>query len=181
MQQLLSVGCLPLAVKMEETVVPLPVNLQVGEGDITALWCQIIVHWLVDEIVKIWCCMIGLRCEIWVWRKDYWEDGGSCDENPEMENAGCDPVHFHQLLPGQVQWWEATEFCTSLTVRRDHNWHTQRFDWPYPWCFIVCSIHLPALPIALCLCVPAKHLYPMDLQALHSCHSDHLRLLRPRP
>jgi hypothetical protein len=44
MRQLLSVACLALAVKMEETVLPLPVDLQVGEGEIRALWYQITVH-----------------------------------------------------------------------------------------------------------------------------------------
>ncbi|CAD6261360.1 unnamed protein product [Miscanthus lutarioriparius] len=71
---------------MEETVVPLPVDLR----------------WVCDGKFEFEGKTIG-RMEGLVMKTLKWR-------------MQCDPAHFHRLLLDKFKGWEATEFCTSLTA-----------------------------------------------------------------
>ncbi|RWW77690.1 hypothetical protein BHE74_00014126 [Ensete ventricosum] len=70
MTQLLSVACLSLAAKLEETEVPLSLDRQVGAAKY-----------------------------VFEARKDYPENGATGACHPQMENASGDSILFHRFLP----------------------------------------------------------------------------------
>lgn len=126
------------------------------------------------KLLKCDWCTIGRWYKACLLRKDYKEDGVCCHEDSEMENAGCDPVFFCQLLLGQVQWREAAEFCTGLKVRQDHTWHSERFiDLPliiwWLHSYLHCQWQHVSVYLLEHLCAMVYRLYILVIQTIWDC------------
>lgn len=106
MMQLLAVTCLSLAAKMEESEVPLSLDLQV---DIYSITCVYTIQFLWWCMCQWWIWVFVLTTDWWievfVWSQNYSKNGAFGFKHLEVEDASDHSIFLHRLFHSQDQWW----------------------------------------------------------------------------